>query len=86
VFVLSLFFTGVDSRILYLRIVNTLPASDFFRGLLYFYGLQLHHLNLNSINHVANFVHLYEAFLGIEPHFAIFRYLFRVKPQPSLEN
>jgi hypothetical protein len=63
-----------------------LPASDFFRGLLYFYGLQLNHLNPNSIAHVAIFVHLCEAFLGIEPHFALFRYLFRVKPQPSLEN
>jgi hypothetical protein len=53
-----------------------LPASDFFRGLLYFNGLQLHHLNPNSIAHLAIFVHLCEAFLGTEPHFALFCYLF----------
>jgi hypothetical protein len=58
-----------------------LSASNFF--LLYFYGLELHHLNSNFIAHLAIFVHLYEAFLGIEPHFALFGYLFHVKPQPS---
>ena len=29
------------------------------------------------------FVHLCEAFLGIEPHFDLFRHLFHLKPQPS---
>jgi hypothetical protein len=33
--------------------------------------------------HIAIFVHLCEAFLGIEPHFALFHYFFRLKPQPS---
>jgi hypothetical protein len=49
-----------------------LPTSNFFRGLLYFYGIQIHHLNPNSIAHVAIFVYLCEAFLGIEPHIAMF--------------
>ena len=29
------------------------------------------------------FVHLCEAFLGIEPHFELFRHLFHLKPQPN---
>jgi hypothetical protein len=63
-----------------------LPSCSFFRGLLYFYGLELHHLNLNSICHIAIFIHLCEAFLGIEPHWDLFRFLFRVKPQPTAKN
>jgi hypothetical protein len=63
-----------------------LPTCSFFRGLLYFYGLELHHLNPNSICHIAIFIHFCEAFLGIEPHWDLFRYLFRVKPQPTSKN
>lgn len=57
-----------------------LPPSDFFRGLLHFYKLHLFHLNPNSIVHISIFVHLCEAFLGIQPHFNLFRYLFYLKP------
>jgi hypothetical protein len=60
-----------------------LPSCSFFRGLLYFYGLELHHLNPNSICHIAIFIHFCEALLGIEPHWDLFRFLFRVKPQPT---
>jgi hypothetical protein len=35
-----------------------LPASNFFHGLLFYYGIQLHHLNPNSILHISIFVHL----------------------------
>jgi hypothetical protein len=63
-----------------------LPSCSFFRGLLYFYGLELHHLNPNSIFHIAIFIHFYEAFLGIEPHWDLFRYLFWVKPQLTSKN
>jgi hypothetical protein len=59
-----------------------LPSCSFFRGLLYFYGLELHHLNPNSICHIALFIHFFEAFLEIEPHWD----LFRVKPQPTSKN
>jgi|UPI0001C7C8FE hypothetical protein len=48
-----------------------LPTSKFFRGILSFYGISLHHLNPNSIVHIANFIHVCEAFLGIKPHFAL---------------
>nr|BAB19769.1 P0035H10.10 [Oryza sativa Japonica Group] len=61
----------------------SLPTSRFFRGILNFYGISLHHLNPNSIIHIANFVHACEAFLGIRSHFALFRRIFFLKPQPN---
>jgi hypothetical protein len=63
-----------------------LSTSDFFRGLLFHYGIQLHHLNPNSILHITIFVHFCEAFLGIEPHFNLFCYLFHLKPQPNKDK
>ncbi|XP_072147245.1 uncharacterized protein [Setaria viridis] len=59
------------------------PTSNFFRGILEFYGLQLVHLNPNGVLHIAIFVHLCEVYLGIPPHYELFRKLFRCKPQPS---
>jgi hypothetical protein len=53
-----------------------LPSCSFFRGFLYFYGLELYHLNPNSICHIAIFIHFCEAFLGIEPHWDLFCFLF----------
>ena len=46
-----------------------LPCSAFFSGLLHYYRIQLHHLTPNSFVHMSIFVHLCEAFLGIEPYF-----------------
>jgi hypothetical protein len=57
-----------------------LPVSPFFHGLLDFYDLNLTHLNPNSILQVAIFVHLCEAFLGILPHFGLWRYLYHCRP------
>ena len=54
----------------------------FLSGLLYYYKIQLHHLTPNSSVHISIFVHLCEAFLGIEPHFELFRFLFHLKLQP----
>ena len=48
------------------------PVFDFFRGLLFHWGVQVHHLTPNSILHISIFVHLCKAFLGIEPHFDLF--------------
>jgi hypothetical protein len=55
------------------------PADDFFRGLHYYYKLELVHLIPNSITVVSSFIHLCEAFLGIPPHFVLWRYFFNVK-------
>jgi hypothetical protein len=56
-----------------------LPVGDFFRGLLYYYKLELVHLVPNSITVVSTFIHFCEAYLGISPHFLLWRYLFCVK-------
>jgi hypothetical protein len=63
-----------------------LPASDFFKGLLGYYGIECLNLNPNGIFHTAVFVQFCEAFLGIKPHWILFRKFFRVKPQPSASN
>jgi hypothetical protein len=57
-----------------------LPISPFFRGLLDFYHLNLTHLNPNSILQISIFVHLCEAFLGILPHFGLWKYLYHCRP------
>jgi hypothetical protein len=44
-----------------------LPASDFFKGLLKYYGIEYLNLNPNGIFHVSVFVHFCEAFMGIKP-------------------
>jgi hypothetical protein len=43
-------------------------------------------MNPNGIFHVSVFVHFYEAFLGIKPHWVLFRKFFRLKPQPSAND
>jgi hypothetical protein len=52
------------------------PAGDFFRGLLYYYKLEQVHLIPNSIIVVLSFIHLCEVYLGIPPHFVLWRYFF----------
>jgi hypothetical protein len=64
----------------------SLPASDFFKGHLEYYGIEYLDLNPNGIFHTSVFVHFCEAFLGIKPHWVLFRKFFRVKPQPSANN
>jgi hypothetical protein len=62
----------------------SLPASDFFKGMLEYYGIEYLNLNPNGITSI--FVHFCEAFLAIKPHWVLFRKFFRVKPQPSANN
>jgi hypothetical protein len=54
-------------------------VGDFFRGLLYYYKLELVHLVPNSIIVVSTFIHFCEAYLGIPPHFSLWRHFFCVK-------
>jgi hypothetical protein len=56
------------------------PASNFFKGLLEYYGIEYLNLNPNGIFHTSVFVHFCEAFLGIKPHWVLFQKFFRVKP------
>jgi hypothetical protein len=45
----------------------SLPASDFFKGLLEYYGIEYLNFNPNGIFHTFVFVHFCEAFLGSNP-------------------
>ena len=51
-------------------------AHWFLRGLLNEWGLELQHLNLTGVLHVSGFITIYEAFLGMEPHMDLFRWIF----------
>jgi hypothetical protein len=62
----------------------SLPAHEFLRGLLFVYGVQLHQLTPNSILHIACFITLCDSFLGIEPHFLLWKSLFRLRPSVAL--
>ena len=63
-----------------------IPACDFLWGLLFFWGIQLNHLTPDSILHIAIFVQLCEAFLGIHPHFDLFKSLFSLNLYPNHRN
>jgi hypothetical protein len=63
-----------------------LPVSDFFKGLLNYYGIEYLNLDPNGIFHVFVFVHFCKAFFEIKPHWVLFRKFFRVKPQPSAND
>ena len=56
------------------------PIHPFLRGLLEFYGIQLHNLTPGSILHISGFVVLCELFLGIEAHFELWRNSFASFP------
>jgi hypothetical protein len=62
------------------------PAHKFLRGIFFIYGVQLHQLMLNSILHIACFVSLCESFLGIDPHWVLWKFLFRLRPSVSLDK
>jgi hypothetical protein len=55
----------------------SVPAGRFIREVLFAYGLQLQHLNPNSIQQMAAFVAMCEGFLGISAHWHLFWYFFR---------
>ena len=63
-----------------------IPACDFLRDLLFLGGIQLHHLTPDSIMHITIFVQLCETFLGIHPHFDLFKCLFSLNPFPNPRN
>jgi hypothetical protein len=63
-----------------------LPASNFFKALLEYNGIEYINLNPNGIFHTSVFVHFCKAFLGIKPHWVLFRKFFRVKPQSSAND
>jgi hypothetical protein len=50
----------------------SIPAGRFIRGVLFAHGLQLQHLNPNSIQQMAAFEAMCEGFLGIGVHWHLF--------------
>ena len=60
-----------------------LPAGAFLWGLLHFYGLEVTRLKPNSIAQITIFIHLCEGYLGIAPHFNLWRALYRLRGHPS---
>ena len=65
----------------YLMIGLGFPIHLFLRGLLEFYGLQLHNFMSASILHIVGFVALCELFLGVEAHFTLWKRLFCLVPR-----
>jgi hypothetical protein len=64
----------------------SLPAHEFLCGQLFVYDMQLHQLTPNSILHIACFITLCEAFMGINPHWACGNIFFRLRPNVSKEE
>jgi hypothetical protein len=62
------------------------PAHKFLHELLFVYGVQLHQLTPNLILHIAFFVTLCESFLGIEPHWILWKFLFHLCPSVALSK
>jgi hypothetical protein len=62
------------------------PAQKFLCGLLFIYSVQLHQLTPNSISHITCFVTLCESFLGIKPHWSLWKLLFHLRPSVSLSK
>jgi hypothetical protein len=64
----------------------SIPMHEFLRGLLFFYGIQLHQLTPNSLIHISIFITLCECFLGIHPHLGLWKHIFLPPPQQLEEH
>jgi hypothetical protein len=58
-------------------------VHEFLHGLLFVYGVQLHQLTPNCSLHIVCFITLCEAFLGIDPYWVLWKYLYRLHPSGS---
>jgi hypothetical protein len=54
-----------------------MPAHKFLREILHHFDLELHALAPNSLQLIANFIAICEGYLGIDPDFELFKYLFK---------
>jgi len=61
-----------------------IPVHPFLQGLLLYYEIGTCNLHPNSILLVSTFIHLCEAYVGIEPHFDLFRYLFCLRKKGAV--
>jgi len=60
------------------------PVHPFLLGLLFYYEIGICNLHPNSIILISTFIHLCEAYVGIEPHFDLFRYLFCLRKKGAV--
>ncbi|KAK1632773.1 hypothetical protein QYE76_007088 [Lolium multiflorum] len=63
----------------------SVPLHEFLRGLLFIYRIQLHQLNPNSLLHISIFITLCECFLGIHPHWGLWKRIFYLR-RNNLKN
>ena len=78
-----------DERVAFVDHIHrglSFPLHPFFAAVLCAYGIQLHDLPPNSVQHIACFIVLCECYFGIRPHWALFKRIFRVKAQPGKDN
>jgi hypothetical protein len=62
--------TNPDEVPMFSRFVEhglALPASEFFKGMLHYYGIEYVNLNLNDIFHTSIFIHFCKSLMGIKP-------------------
>ena len=64
----------------------SLPAHEFLRGLLFVYGVQVWQLTPNAILHIAVFITFCECYLGIAPHFGLWKALYQVRPNSKNDS
>ncbi|KAK1631596.1 hypothetical protein QYE76_005911 [Lolium multiflorum] len=61
----------------------SVPVHEFLRGLLFIYGIQLHQLTPNYLLHISIFITLCECFLGIQPHWSLWKRIFYLRRNNS---
>jgi len=61
-----------------------IPVHPFLQGLLLYYEIEICNLQPNSILLVSTFIHLCKAYVGITPHFDLFRYLFCLRKKGAV--
>ncbi|KAK1692106.1 hypothetical protein QYE76_008803 [Lolium multiflorum] len=59
------------------------PVHEFLRGLLFVYVIQLFQLTPNSLLHISIFVTLCECFLGVHPHWGLWKRIFYLRRNNS---
>jgi len=61
-----------------------IPIHPYLQGLLLYYEIGICNLHPNSILLISTFIHLCEAYVGIEPHLNLFRYLFCLRKKGAV--
>jgi hypothetical protein len=61
----------------------SMHVHEFLRGLLFIYEIQLYQLTPNSIIHISIFITLCECFLGIHPHWSLWKRIFYLRRNNS---